>query len=52
MKKYIIPIVAVLVALTAVSCDPSRLDIPQKGVIGEDDFYQTDEACREAVAGV
>ena len=52
MKKYIIPIVAVLVALTAVSCDPSRLDIPQKGVIGEDDFYQTDEDCREALAGV
>ena len=52
MKKYIIAIVATLVALTAVSCDQSRLDIPQKGVTSEEDFYSTDEACLEALAGV
>ena len=31
MKKYILAIIASAVALTAVSCDQSRLDIPQKG---------------------
>ena len=52
MKKHILFFVSALVALTAVSCDPSRLDIPQQGVLSEDDFYQTDEDCLEALAGV
>jgi len=52
MKKYIIAIIASVVALTAVSCDQSRLDIPQQGVTSEEDFYTTDEACLEALAGV
>ena len=52
MKKHIIPIIAVLAALAFTSCDQSRLDIPQKGVISEDDFYQTDEDCWEALTGV
>ena len=49
MKRYIY-IVAALVL--AISCNPARLDIPQKGVISEDDFYKTDEDCKEALAGV
>ena len=52
MKKYILAIVAALVAFTFVSCDQSRLDIPQKGVLAEDTFYQTDEDCLEALAAV
>ena len=52
MKKYIIPIIAVSVALAFSSCDQSRLDIPQQGVLSEEDFYQTDEDCLEALAGV
>ena len=52
MKRYIIPVVASFVALAAVSCNPSRLDIPQKGVVSEEDFYKTDDDCREALAGV
>ena len=52
MKKPVILIVTALLALTAVSCDQSRLDIPQQGVLSEDDFYQTDEDCLEALAGV
>ncbi len=52
MKKYILALFAVMVALTVVSCDQSRLDIPQKGVTSEEDFYTTDEACLEALAGV
>ena len=52
MKKYILAVVAALFALTVVSCDQSRLDIPQKGVTSEEDFYTSDEACLEALAGV
>lgn len=52
MKKYIITIFAALAALTFTSCDQSLLDIPQKGVVSEDDFYKTDDDCMEALAGV
>ena len=41
MKKIIIPILLGL-ALIATSCD-SLLDIPQKGVVSQDDFYKSDE---------
>ena len=40
MKKIIIPIFVGL-ALFATSCQ-SKLDIPQKGVVAYDDFYQSD----------
>ena len=52
MKKNIIAIIAALVALAFTSCDQSRLDIPQKGVLSEDSFYQTDQDCWEALTGV
>ncbi len=52
MKKYIISIFAALAALTFTSCNQALLDIPQKGVVSEDSFYQTDDDCMEALAGV
>lgn len=48
MKRVFFAIfVSALTILT--SCDQSRLDIPQKGVISPEDFYQTDEDCQEAL---
>lgn len=47
MKKYLIPLF-VIGALFATSCE-SMLDIPQKGVISTDDFYQTDEDAEGAM---
>lgn len=51
MKKYIIILAAFAFALGLSSCDQSRLDIPQQGVIAESDFYKTDADCEEALAG-
>ena len=45
MKKILLPILLGF-ALVAVSCE-SRLDIPQKGVVAQDTFYET-EADAEA----
>ncbi len=47
MKKYLIPLA--LCALLSVGCSQDRLDIPQKGVISIDDFYQTDEDAEMAL---
>ena len=53
MKKYIIFGVSVALALfAAVSCNPDRLNIAQKGVIGDDDFYITDEDAVSALTAV
>jgi len=52
MKKYIIIFAAFAFALTVSSCDQSRLDIPQQGVVTENDYYKTDEDCESALAGV
>ena len=52
MKKIIIAVSAVVAAMLAVSCSQSRLDIPQKGVVAESDFYQTDDDCIQAVAAI
>ena len=43
MKKIIFLGIACVIALMATSCNQDRLNIPQKGVIGYEDFYQTDE---------
>ena len=48
MKKYIIPVLTGAVALLAVSCE-SKLDIPQKGVISIENFYQTDDDAEGAM---
>lgn len=52
MKKYILILAAFVFALTVSSCSQSRLDIPQKGVVAEQDYYKTDEDCQSALAAV
>ena len=46
MKKIFL---AFLGAFALLSCSESRLDIPQKGVIATEDFYQTDEDAEMAL---
>ena len=36
-------------ALTFSACDVDLLDIPQKGVENEENYYQTDEQCESAM---
>ncbi len=51
MKKILISTV-LLTAFLTVSCDQSLLDIPQKGVISIDDFYQTEEDAEAATVAI
>ena len=39
-------------ALTFSACDVDLLDIPQKGVENEENYYQTDDQCESAIAAV
>ena len=48
MKKILIPAL-LLVAAFFTACNPDRLEIPQKGVVLMDDYYQTDEDCEGAL---
>ncbi|MCQ2067488.1 MAG: RagB/SusD family nutrient uptake outer membrane protein [Bacteroidaceae bacterium] len=48
MKKYYIPVICTAV-LFATACE-SKLDIPQKGVVAYEDFYQTDDDAEAALA--
>ena len=48
MKKILIPALILVAALFA-ACNPDRLEIPQKGVVLTDEFYQTDEDCEGAL---
>ena len=53
MKKYIILGVSVALALFATtSCNQNLLNIPQKGVINDEDFYITDEDAQSALTAV
>ena len=53
MKKHIFLGFACLTALmTATSCNQDLLNIPQKGVIAYEDFYQTDEDAESALVTV
>ena len=49
MKKILFSVLAVAALFSAVSCE-KNLDIPQKGVISIDSFYQTDEDAEAAMA--
>ena len=49
MKKIVIPVLAVAALFAAVSCE-KNLDIPQKGVVAYESFYQTDEDAEAALA--
>ena len=48
MKKYMLPLLFIAVALF-LACSEDNLEIPQKGVIGIDSFYQTDEDAESAL---
>lgn len=50
MKKYFLLLCISALAFSA--CDEGQLDIPQKGVIGVDNFYQTDEDAEAALTVV
>ena len=53
MKKYIILGLSVALAVfSTTSCNQKLLDIPQKGVIAYEDFYQTDEDAESALTTV
>ena len=53
MKKNIIfGTVCVLALISFVSCNQKLLDIPQKGVVAYEDFYQTDEDAQSALTAV
>lgn len=51
MKKYIFPLLLTAVVLFS-ACNEDLLDIPQKGVIGIDSFYQTDEDAESALVNL
>ena len=52
MNKHIIPLFALLVGVAAFSSCEDQLDIPQKGVTSESEFYKTDADCAKALASV
>ncbi|MBR3097589.1 MAG: hypothetical protein IKH17_06880, partial [Bacteroidales bacterium] len=53
MKKYIKWGVSVALALfAATSCNQDLLNIPQKGVIADENFYITDEDAQSALTAV
>ena len=49
MKKILIPAVLLFVASFFTACDPDLLEIPRKGVVYTEDFYNTDEDCEAAM---
>ena len=50
MKKNIIPVFACALALTVpTACNQDLLNIPQKGVVAYEDFYQTDADAESAL---
>ncbi len=50
MKKLVYSILAIGALFTAVSCNESLLEIPQKGVVAIEDFYKTDADAEAAMA--
>ncbi|MGB4341443.1 MAG: RagB/SusD family nutrient uptake outer membrane protein, partial [Dysgonamonadaceae bacterium] len=51
MKKYIFSLLIIAVTLFP-ACNEDLLDIPQKGVIDIDSFYQTDEDAESALTNL
>ena len=52
MKKYKLYIGCLSAALFITSCNVDLLNIPQEGVISEENFYKTDADCDEAITAV
>ena len=48
MKKYIFPLLFIAVTLFS-ACSEDKLEIPQKGVVSIDSFYETDEDALSAL---
>ena len=40
------------VAILTTSCNVDLLNIPQEGVVSEENFYKTDDDCNEAITAV
>ena len=51
-KNLIFGTVGALALISLVSCNQKLLDIPQKGVVAYEDFYQTDEDAQSALTAV
>lgn len=51
MKKIFVILASAVLALTAVSCQ-KMLDIPQKGVVNQDEYYKTDTDCEAATTAL
>ena len=51
-KNLIFGTVGALALFSLVSCNQKLLDIPQKGVVAYEDFYQTDEDAQSALTAV
>ena len=49
MKKYKLYIGCLSAALFITSCNVDLLNIPQEGVISEENFYKTDADCDESI---
>ena len=49
MKRILIPAILLLVASFFSACNPDRLEIPRKGVVYAEDYYQTDADCEAAM---
>ncbi|MBO4844451.1 MAG: RagB/SusD family nutrient uptake outer membrane protein [Bacteroidales bacterium] len=52
MKKIFIAITVLLAAVTFTSCNQDLLNIQQKGAVGQEDFYKTDDDAIAAIAAV
>ncbi len=52
MKKIFIAITVLLAAVTFTSCNQDLLNIQQKGAVGQEDFYKTDDDAVAAIAAV
>src|SRR5574344_2046891 len=52
MKKILLSIATLTVVLSFTACNQDRLDIPQKGVVPIEQFYQTEEDAESAAVTV
>lgn len=52
MKRIFFYIIATVAVMASASCNQARLDIPQKGVYAEEDFYKTESDCEQALAAI
>ncbi len=51
MKKYILPVLAIVGSVAFTSCE-DELDIKKKGVVSSSEFYKTDADCEKTLVNV